>query len=148
MKALKSILALALGLICTGALAQNTLKEAVAPGNKVYVEIDNDDDHPIPQDEIEDVTREFAAAGAWERVDEASDADFVLSVQAKKKMVFNSPRTWLTPSVLDKEGNELWESKTYKADATMFNGFRSTSTCISTVIEKGFQKDLFKKAGR
>ena len=30
----------------------------------------------------------------------------------------------------------------------MFNGFRSTSTCISTVIEKGFQKDLFKKAGR
>ena len=148
MKALKSILALALRLICTGALAQNTLKEAVAPGNKVYVEIVNDAEHPIPQDEIEDVTREFAAAGAWERVDEASDADFVLSVQAKKKMVFNSPRTWLTPSVLDKEGNELWESKTYKADATMFNGFRSTSTCISTVIEKGFQKDLFKKAGR
>ena len=148
MKALKSILALALGLICTGALAQNTLKEAVAPGNKVYVEIVNDAEHPIPQDEIEDVTREFAAAGAWERVDEASDADFVLSVQAKKKMVFNSPRTWLTPSVLDKEGNVLWESKTYKADATMFNGFRSTSTCISTVIEKGFQKDLFKKAGR
>ncbi len=139
---------MALGLICTGALAQNTLKEAVAPGNKVYVEIVNDAEHPIPQDEIEDVTREFAAAGAWERVDEASDADFVLSVQAKKKMVFNSPRTWLTPSVLDKEGNELWESKTYKADATMFNGFRSTSTCISTVIEKGFQKDLFKKAGR
>ena len=63
-------------------------------------------------------------------------------------MVFNSPRTWLTPSVLDKEGNVLWESKTYKADATMFNGYRSTSTCISTVIEKGFQKDLFKKAGR
>ena len=57
MKALKSILAVALGLICTGALAQTTLKEAVAPGNKVYVEIDNDDDHPIPQDEIEDVTR-------------------------------------------------------------------------------------------
>ena len=79
---------MALGLICTGALAQNTLKEAVAPGNKVYVEIVNDAEHPIPQDEIEDVTREFAAAGAWERVDEASDADFVLSVQAKKKMVF------------------------------------------------------------
>ncbi len=36
MKALKSILAVALGLICTGALAQTTLKEAVAPGNKVY----------------------------------------------------------------------------------------------------------------
>lgn len=81
-------------------------------------------------------------------VSEASEADFTLRVEARKKMVFNSPRTWLTPSVLDKEGNVLWESKTYKADATMFNGFRSTSTCISTVIEKGFQKDLFKKAGR
>ena len=97
MKALKSILAVALGLICTGALAQTTLKEAVAPGNKVYVEIDNDDDHPIPQDEIEDVTREFAAAGAWVCVSEASEADFTLRVEAKKKMVFNSPRTWLTP---------------------------------------------------
>ena len=148
MKALKSILAVALGLFCTAALAQTTLKEAVAPGNKVYVQIVNDDDHPIPQDEIEDVTRELAAAGAWVCVSEASEADFTLRVEARKKMVFNSPRTWLTPSVLDKEGNVLWESKTYKADATMFNGFRSTSTCISTVIEKGFQKDLFKKAGR
>lgn len=107
MKALKSILAVALGLVCTGALAQTTLKEAVAPGNKVYVQIVNDDDHPIPQDEIEDVTRELAAAGAWVCVSDASEAD-----------------------------------------ATMFNGYRSTSTCISTVIEKGFQKDLFKKAGR
>ncbi len=93
-------------------LAQTTLKEAVAPGNKVYVQIVNDDDHLIPQDEIEDVTRELAAAGAWVCVSEASEADFTLRVEAKKKMVFNSPRTWLTPSVLDKEGNELWESKT------------------------------------
>jgi hypothetical protein len=63
-------------------------------------------------------------------------------------MVFNSPRTWLTPSVLDKENNLLWKGDTYKADATMFNGFRATSSCIKTVIEKGFQKNLFKKAGR
>ena len=103
MKALKSILAVALGLICTGALAQTTLKEAVAPGNKVYVEIDNDDDHPIPQDEIEDVTRELAAAGAWVCVSEASEADFTLRVEAKKKMVFNSPRTWLTPQSLTRK---------------------------------------------
>ena len=148
MKALKSILAVALGLFCTVALAQTTLKEAVAPGNKVFVQIDNDDDHPIPQDEIEDVTRELAAAGSWVCVSDASEADFTLCVEAKKKMVFNSPRTWLTPSVLDKEGNVLWESKTYKADATMFNGYRCTNACIRIVIEKGFQKDLFQKAGR
>ncbi len=148
MKALKSILAFALGLICTGAFAQDSLKEAVASGNKVFVQIVNDAEHPIPDDEIGDVTREFAAAGAWESVSEASKADFTLRVEAKKKMVFNSPRTWLTPAVLDKEGKVLWESKTYKADATMFNGFRSTDTCIRIVIEKGFQKDLFKKAGR
>lgn len=30
----------------------------------------------------------------------------------------------------------------------MFNGFRATNSCIRAVIEKGFQKDLFKKAGR
>jgi hypothetical protein len=148
MKALKSILAFALGLVCTVALAQDSLKEAVAEGNKVYVRIVNDQEHPIPADEIEDVSREFAAAGAWERVEEASEADFILNVEAKKKVVFNSPRTWLTPSVIDKEGNVLWKGDTYKADATMFNGYRSTNTCIRTVKEKGFEKNLFKKAGR
>ena len=53
MKALKSILAFALGLACTVALAQDSLKEAVAEGNKVYVRIVNDQEHPIPADEIE-----------------------------------------------------------------------------------------------
>ncbi len=148
MKALTSILAFALGLVCTVALAQDSLKEAVAEGNKVYVRIVNDQEHPIPADEIEDVTREFAAAGAWERVEEASEADFILNVEAKKKVVFNSPRTWLTPSVVDKDGNVLWKGDTYKADATMFNGYRATNTCIKKVIEKGFQGNLFKKAGR
>ena len=127
MKALKSILAFALGLVCTVALAQDSLKEVVASGNKVYVRIVNDQEHPIPADEIEDVNREFAAAGAWERVEEASEADFILNVEAKKKVVFNSPRTWLTPSVVDKDGNVLWKGDTYKADATMFNGYRATS---------------------
>lgn len=148
MKALKSILVFALGLVCTLALAQSSLKETVAAGNKVYVQITNDLEHPIPADEIEDVSREFAAAGEWVRVSEASEADFILDVKARKKMVFNSPRTWLTPSVIDKDGNVLWEGDTYKADATMFNGYRATNTCIKKVIEKGFQGNLFKKAGR
>lgn len=148
MKALKSILVFALGLVCTLALAQSSLKETVAAGNKVYVQITNDLEHPIPADEIEDVSREFAAAGEWVRVSEASEADFILDVKARKKMVFNSPRTWLTPSVIDKDGNVLWKGDTYKADATMFNGYRATNTCIRKVIEKGFQGNLFKKAGR
>ena len=148
MKALKSILVFALGLVCTLVLAQSSLKETVAAGNKVYVQITNDLEHPIPADEVEDVTREFAAAGEWVRVNEASEADFILDVKARKKMVFNSPRTWLTPSVIDKDGNVLWKGDTYKADATMFNGFRATNTCIRKVIEKGFQNNLFKKAGR
>lgn len=148
MKALKSILVFALGLVCTLALAQSSLKEAVEAGNKVYVQITNDLEHPIPADEIEDVSREFAAAGEWVRVSEASEADFILDVKARKKMVFNSPRTWLTPSVIDKDGNVLWKGDTYKADATMFNGYRATNTCIRKVIEKGFQNNLFKKAGR
>ena len=148
MKTLRCLFAGALALICTGALAQNSLQETVAPGNKVYVQIVNDQDHPIPADEIEDVTRELAAAGEWERVNDPAEADFTLSIEAKKKMVFNSPRTWHTPSVIDKEGNVLWKGDTYKADATMFNGYRSTNTCIRTVKEKGFEKNLFKKAGR
>lgn len=148
MKALKSILVFALGLVCTLALAQRPLNETVAAGNKVYVQITNDLEHPIPADEVEDVTREFAAAGEWVRVNEASEADFILDVKARKKMVFNSPRTWLTPSVIDKDGNVLWKGDTYKADATMFNGYRATNTCIRKVIEKGFQNNLFKKAGR
>ena len=148
MKAIKTILAVALGLVCTSALAQNSLKEAVAPGNKVYVQLVQDEDHPLPADETADVIRELAAAGAWVSVDEPEDADFILKVVSKKKMVFNSPRTWLTPSVVEKDGDVLWKGDTYKADATMFNGFRCTDSCIKIVIEKGFQKNLFKKADR
>lgn len=142
------LLIFALALVCNTLSAQTTLPEAVAAGNKVFFQLVNDEEHPIPEDEIEDVTRELVAAGSWELVDSVEEADFILKVISKKKMVFNSPRTWLTPSVLDKEGNELWKGDTYKADATLFNGLKSTNTCIRTVIEKGFVKNLFKKAGR
>ena len=148
MKKFKLILIAILGLLGTSAMAQNSLSEAVAAGNKVYFKLINDDQHPIPADEIEDVTRELINAGAWTSVATPEEADFIRQVEAKKKMVFNSPRTWLTPSVLDKSGDVLWKSKTQQADATMFNGFRATDTCIKKVIEKSFQADLFKKAGR
>ena len=148
MKIMKSILALALGLFCTAAFAQTSLQEAVAAGNKVFVQLVVDEEHPIADDEYEDVIGRLAEGGGWVSVAEASEAEFILNVVAKKKVVFNSPRTWLTPTVLDKEGNVLWKGDTYKADATMFNGYKSTNTCIKNVIEKGFQKDLFKKAGR
>lgn len=146
MKNLRFLLIAVLALLGTNALAQTTLPEAVAPGNKVYFQLVNDKDHPIPADEIEDVTRELVNAGEWVSVATPEEADFILKVESKKKMVFNSPRTWLTPYVLDKDGNELWKSKTQQADATMFNGFRATDTCINKVIEKSFKADLFKKA--
>lgn len=148
MNRFKLFLVLALGLLGTGAFAQNTLSEAVASGNKVFVQLVNDSEYPLPADEVEDVTRELAAAGAWTCVATPEEADFILKVEARKKMVFNSPRTWLTPSVLDKGGAVLWEGKTQKADATMFNGFKATNTCIQKVVEKSFQAGLFKKAGR
>lgn len=148
MKNLRFLLIAVLALLGTNALAQNALSEAVAPGNKVYFQLVNDKDHPIPDDEIEDVTRELVNAGEWVSVATPEEADFILKVESKKKMVFNSPRTWLTPYVLDKDGNELWKSKTQQADATMFNGFRATDTCINKVIEKSFKADLFKKANR
>ena len=148
MKSIRFFLIMILGLLGTNALAQTTLSEAVAPGNKVYFQLVNDKDHPIPDDEIEDVTRELVNAGGWISVATPEEADFILKVEAKKKMVFNSPRTWLTPSVLDKDGQELWKAKTQQADATMFNGFRATDTCIGKVIEKSFKADLFKKANR
>ena len=148
MKKFKLLFIAIMGLLGTSALAQNTLAEAVAAGNKVYFEIINDTEHPIPADEVEDVTRELIAAGSWKQVSDPEDADFIMQVVAKKRMVFNSPRTWLTPSVLSNSGRFLWEAKTQQADATMFNGFQATNSCIQKVIENSFQKDLFKKAGR
>ena len=62
-------------------------------------------------------------------------------------MVFNSPRTWLTPSVVDKDGNVLWKGDTYKADATMFNGYRATNTCIKKVIEKASRGTCSRRPG-
>ena len=148
MNKIKLLFIAALALLGTSALAQNTLAEAVAPGNIVYFEIINDTEHPLPADEVEDVTRELIAAGSWKQVSDPEDADFIMQVVAKKRVVFNSPRTWLTPSVLTNSGRFLWEAKTQQADATMFNGFKATNTCISKVIDKSFKEDLFKKAGR
>lgn len=148
MSKIKLLFIAILAFLGTNALAQTSLQEAVASGNKVYFQLVNDNDNPIPEDEIEDVTRELVAAGAWTSVATPEEADFILKVEARKKMVFNSPRTWLTPSVLDKSGTELWKGKTQQADATMFNGFRATDTCIGKVIDKSFKGDLFKKAKR
>ena len=148
MNKIKLLFIAVLAFLGTNALAQTSLQEAVASGNKVYFQLVNDNDNPIPEDEIEDVTRELVAAGAWTSVATPEEADFILKVEARKKMVFNSPRTWLTASVLDKSGKELWKAKTQQADATMFNGFRATDTCIGKVIDKSFKGDLFKKAKR
>ena len=148
MNKFKLLFTVILGLLGTSALAQNSLSEAVAPGNKVFFQLVNDEEHPIPDDEIEDVTRELVNAGSWTIVPTAEEADFILQVVSKKRMVFNSPRTWLTPSVLDKAGQLLWQAKTQQADATLFNGFKATNTCIKKVIERSFQDDLFKVAER
>lgn len=148
MKYVKFALVLAFALACVTLFAQTPLSSLVAAGNKVFVQVVNDEDHPLPEDEVADLIRETAAAGQWESVTSAEEADFIIAVKAKKKMVFNSPRTWLTPSVSDKDGNVLWKGDTYKADATMFNGYRATNTAISKMVENGFNKDLFKAAGR
>ena len=148
MKKIKLLLIAALALLGTSAFAQKTLSEAVAPGNKVYFEIINDVEHPIPPEEVEDVTRELIAGGSWMQVATPEEADFIMQVVAKKRIVFNSPRTWLTPSVLSTSGHVFWEAKTQQADATMFNGFKATNTCIKKVVEKSFREDLFIKAGR
>ena len=148
MKCVKILLVLALAFASVTVFSQTPLSSVVAAGNKVFVQVDNDEEHPLPEDEILDVIRETAAAGQWESVSSVEEADFVITVKAKKRMVFNSPRTWLTPSVSDKEGNVLWKGDTYKADATMFNGFKATNTAIAKMIEVGFVKGLFKAAGR
>ena len=99
-----------LGFAGTSAFAQTSLSEAVAAGNKVFVQIVNDNEYPIPADEVADVIREFSNAGQWTAV--------------------------------------VWKGDKIKADATMFNGYKATNTCIRKVIENSFYKDLFKKAGR
>ena len=148
MKQLRLIFIAILGLLGTSALAQNSLPEAVAPGNKVYFEIINDADHPIPPDEVEDVTRELIAAGSWKQVSDPEEADFIFHVDVKKKVVFFSPRTWLTPSVRLQDGTVLWQGKTYIGDATMGNGFRATDAAVLKMLKQGFKKDLFPKIGR
>ena len=45
-------------------------------------------------------------------------------------------------------GTSAFAQKTQQADATMFNGFKATNTCIKKVVEKSFREDLFIKAGR
>lgn len=146
-----SLIAVAAALIMAAPLKAQSLQEVTAEGNKVYVEIVDElagTDDAFPQDEWEDVTNYSAEAGGWVLVPTPEEADFIFHVDVKKKVVFLSPRTWLTPSVRLKDGTVLWQGKTYKADADIDNGFRATNAAIAKMLKKGFGKDLFPKIGR
>ena len=146
-----SLIAVAAALIMAAPLKAQSLQEVTAEGNKVYVEIVDEfagTDDAFPHDEWEDVTNYSAEAGGWVLVSTPEEADFIFHVDVKKKVVFFSPRTWLTPSVRLKDGTVLWQGKTYKADADIDNGFRATNAAIAKMLKKGFGKDLFPKIGR
>ena len=145
-------LVLAAGMLFLAApVKAQSLKEVTAEGNKVYVEIEDEyagTDDAFPQDEREDVINYVVEAGGWQLVNTPEEADFIFHVDVKKKVVFFSPRTWLTPSILLKDGTVLWKSKTFIGDADISNGFRATDTAIAKMLKKGFGKDLFPKIGR
>ena len=146
-----SLIAVAATLLLAAPLKAQSLQEVTAEGNKVFVEIVDElagTDDAFPQDEWEDVTNYSAEAGGWVLVSSPEEADFILHVDVKKKMVFFSPRTWLTPSVRQKDGTVLWQGKTYIGDADLGNGFRATNAAIAKMLKKGFGKDLFLKIGR
>ena len=146
-----SLIAVAATLLLAAPLKAQSLQEVTAEGNKVFVEIVDElagTDDAFPQDEWEDVTNYSAEAGGWVLVSSPEEADFILPVDVKKKMVFFSPRTWLTPSVRQKDGTVLWQGKTYIGDADLGNGFRATNAAIAKMLKKGFGKDLFPKIGR
>jgi hypothetical protein len=146
-----SLIAVATTLLLAAPLKAQSLQEVTAEGNKVFVEIVDEfagTDDAFPQDEWEDVTNYSAEAGGWVLVSSPEEADFIFHVDVKKKMVFFSPRTWLTPSVRLKDGTVLWQGKTYIGDADLGNGFRATNAAIAKMLKKGFGKDLFPKIGR
>lgn len=146
-----SLIAVAATLLLAAPLKAQSLQEVTAEGNKVYVEIVDEfagTDDAFPQDEWQDVTNYSAEAGGWVLVSTPEEADFIFHVDVKKKVVFFSPRTWLTPSVRLKDGTVLWQGKTYIGDADLGNGFRATNAAIAKMLKKGFGKDLFPKIGR
>ena len=146
-----SLIAVAATLLLAAPLKAQSLQEVTAEGNKVYVEIVDEfagTDNAFPQDEWQDVTNYSAEAGGWVLVSTPEEADFIFHVDVKKKVVFFSPRTWLTPSVRLKDGTVLWQGKTYIGDADLGNGFRATNAAIAKMLKKGFGKDLFPKIGR
>lgn len=146
-----SMIAVAATLLLAAPLKAQSLQEVTAEGNKVFVEIVDEfagTDDAFPQDEWQDVTNYSAEAGGWVLVSTPEEADFIFHVDVKKKVVFFSPRTWLTPSVRLKDGTVLWQGKTYIGDADLGNGFRATNAAIAKMLKKGFGKDLFPKIGR
>lgn len=85
------LLSFALALVCNTLSAQTTLSDAIAAGNKVFFQLVNDEEHPIPDDEIADVTRELVAAGSWELVESVEEADFILKVVPKRRWSSTAP---------------------------------------------------------
>ena len=151
MKSLRLFSIAALALMMAVPAKAQSLKEVAAEGKKVYVEIVDEfagTDDAFPEDEWEDVTNYSVQAGDWVKVSTPEEADFIFHIDVKKKVVFFSPRTWLTPSIRLLDGSVLWQGKTYIGDATMGNGFRATDDAVLKMLKKGYKNDLFPKIGR
>ncbi|HEV7379037.1 MAG TPA: hypothetical protein VGN64_04540 [Dyadobacter sp.] len=111
--------------------------QALKKGNAVYVEANKSDVGQSAAQELASALKEW---GYWNVTASKSGADFVLKLDSR----VSGGVTWtswggksvaLSASMLDKKGEQLWQSEYYKASPNGANGYNSQSASVKKLTK-------------
>ena len=119
--------------------------QSLKKGSAVYIEANKSD---VGQSAAQELAGSLKEWGYWKVAGSKSSADFVLKLDSK----VSGGVTWtswggksvaLSASLLDKGGEQLWQSEYYKASPNGANGYNSQSASVrklTKALKKKFDR--------
>ena len=119
--------------------ANAPLKDLVAPGNNVYIIMDDPTDS---FDEKDAYIREYIPQYTrWNLVDSIDDADFILYVEVLKTENISRVHA-AAPSIRRPDGTVVWRGKTQRAAPVILNGFMAVRGVSRDIVRVALMEDL------
>ena len=119
--------------------ANAPLKDLVADGNNVYIEMD---DPTNSFDEKDAFIREYMRQYTkWNLVESKEEADFILLVEVHKTESFSRVHS-ATPSICRPDGTVVWIGRTQRAAPVIQNGFVAVRGVSKDIVKEALMEDL------
>ena len=119
--------------------ANAPLKDLVADGNNVYIEMDDPTNSFYEKDAfIREYMRQYTK---WNLVESKEEADFILLVEVHKTESFSRVHS-ATPSICRPDGTVVWKGRTQRAAPVIQNGFLAVRGVSKDLVREGLMEDL------